>query len=69
MSTFSDTAGQWSRGLTLAQGQNLARRLAEMPANYLTPTRFGEIAVEELGKVDNVEVNVRWVPGSWQIIC
>lgn len=33
---------QWKRGLVLADAQNIARRLAETPANLMTPTIFCE---------------------------
>lgn len=49
---------QWKRGLTKAEGQNLARRLMESPANRMTPTRFAEIATEVLS-TKGVKVNVR----------
>lgn len=35
----------WTRGATLAEGQNIARRLMETPANILTPTNFAQEAV------------------------
>ncbi|XP_013778400.1 cytosol aminopeptidase-like [Limulus polyphemus] len=38
----------WKRGLTEAEGQNLARTLMETPANIMTPTRFAEHAEEVL---------------------
>ncbi|XP_076364567.1 cytosol aminopeptidase-like isoform X2 [Tachypleus tridentatus] len=34
----------WKRGLTGAEGQNIARTLMETPANLMTPTRFAERA-------------------------
>jgi len=37
---------QYQRGTVLAGFQNRCRHLMEMPANMLTPTRFGEIAKE-----------------------
>lgn len=36
----------WERGVILANGQNLARRLAETPANLMTPTIFTQQARE-----------------------
>lgn len=56
---FSGITSAWNRGVLLAQGQNLARYLMEMPANLMTPTRFSEIAKEKLGSIENVEVRVR----------
>uniref|UniRef100_A0A0P4VSA6 Cytosol aminopeptidase n=1 Tax=Scylla olivacea TaxID=85551 RepID=A0A0P4VSA6_SCYOL len=35
----------WTRGATFAEGQNIARRLMETPANILTPTNFAQEAV------------------------
>uniref|UniRef100_A0A6A7FSI4 Cytosol aminopeptidase n=1 Tax=Hirondellea gigas TaxID=1518452 RepID=A0A6A7FSI4_9CRUS len=49
---------QWQRGVTLAEGQNLARALMETPANILTPTQFAQEAVTHLEKL-GVEVLVR----------
>lgn len=34
----------WQRGVTLAKYQNVCKRLKELPANFLTPTRFAEEA-------------------------
>jgi aminopeptidase len=50
-----DAAAQWQRGSVLAQGQNLARRLMETPANKMTPTIFAGIA-KELAEPLGVEV-------------
>ena len=36
---------RWSRGATLAGGQNLARSLMETPANILTPTQFAQVSL------------------------
>ncbi|XP_023233176.1 cytosol aminopeptidase-like isoform X1 [Centruroides sculpturatus] len=35
---------KWKIGMVKAEGQNIARRLMETPANIMTPTRFAEIA-------------------------
>lgn len=48
---------EWRKGTILAEGQNLSRRLMEMPANLLTPTKFAEIVKEQLA--DKCEVLVR----------
>lgn len=48
----------WSRGVILAESQNLARRLMETPANILTPTQFAQEAVNSLEHL-GVEVLVR----------
>ncbi|XP_049276314.1 cytosol aminopeptidase isoform X3 [Rhipicephalus sanguineus] len=39
---------KWTRGLEKSAAQNLARRLSEMPANMMTPTRFAQEAAEAL---------------------
>lgn len=46
----------YKRGAQLAKAQNICRRLAEMPANLMTPTIFGKY-VEDLFK-DYKKVNV-----------
>ncbi|XP_042216303.1 cytosol aminopeptidase-like isoform X2 [Homarus americanus] len=42
---FTEDNERWTRGATLAEGQNIARRLMETPANILTPTNFAQEAV------------------------
>ncbi|XP_072025837.1 cytosol aminopeptidase-like [Amphiura filiformis] len=46
----------WQRGLTLGNCQNFARTLMEMPANYLTPTKFAEMTGQKLQPLQNVTV-------------
>jgi aminopeptidase len=53
-----EAAAKWQRGVTLAEGQNTARRLMEMPANLMTPTIFAETATE-LGNKLGIQVHVR----------
>ncbi|ORZ40852.1 hypothetical protein BCR44DRAFT_24265 [Catenaria anguillulae PL171] len=51
-------------GRILAQAQNLARHLMEMPANLLTPTIFASTAEREFADLPHVTVTVRdeaWV--------
>lgn len=48
----------FDRGATLARAQNVCRRFAEMPANYMTPTIFSKTAEELLGGFSNVKVIV-----------
>uniref|UniRef100_A0AAR2LY06 Cytosol aminopeptidase n=1 Tax=Pygocentrus nattereri TaxID=42514 RepID=A0AAR2LY06_PYGNA len=43
----ADTAA-WEKGVLYAEGQNLARRLMEAPANYITPTVFAEAIEQKL---------------------
>lgn len=38
----------WTRGLFKAEAQNLARKLAEAPANQMTPTVFAQVATDSL---------------------
>lgn len=47
----ADSESKWKRGSVLANGQNFGRRLAEMPANLMTPTIFCNTAQEALSKV------------------
>lgn len=52
LNTSDESAAiKWNYGQTLASGQNFTRRLMETPANRMTPTIFGNIAVEELTKL------------------
>lgn len=37
---------EWNRGVTLANGQNITRRLMEMPANLMTPTIFAKTVAD-----------------------
>ncbi|KAK7085790.1 bleomycin hydrolase, partial [Halocaridina rubra] len=48
----------WLKGMTMAEGQNIARKLKETPANILTPTNFAQEAVNCLEGL-GVEVAVR----------
>ncbi|KXS13856.1 hypothetical protein M427DRAFT_100050 [Gonapodya prolifera JEL478] len=49
----------WNRGKVYAEGQNLARRLAETPANFMTPTIFAEEVTKVFQSVPSVELTVR----------
>jgi len=55
---FDGNDASWVKGTVLAEGQNIARRLMEMPANILTPTNFAQEAVNYLEGL-GVEVHVR----------
>ncbi|XP_068251148.1 cytosol aminopeptidase-like isoform X2 [Palaemon carinicauda] len=55
---LEEDAEGWLRGMTLAEGQNIARKLKETPANILTPTNFAQEAVNCLEGL-GVEVSVR----------
>ncbi|XP_061194604.1 cytosol aminopeptidase-like [Saccostrea echinata] len=64
-SRFSQDKGNiekgWKRGTILADGQNLSRRLMEMPSNLLTPTKFAEIVKEQLSsKCDVIVRDKAW---------
>ncbi|KAJ3319551.1 bleomycin hydrolase [Gonapodya sp. JEL0774] len=52
---------EWVQGSVYAEGQNIARRLAETPANLMTPTIFAEEAKKVLGSLP-VEIIVRDKP-------
>ncbi|KAL7855741.1 hypothetical protein AOLI_G00193450 [Acnodon oligacanthus] len=59
----ADTAA-WEKGVLYAEGQNLARRLMEAPANYVTPTVFAETIEQKLSPFsDRVIIHKR--PQSW----
>lgn len=49
----------WARGLALADAQNAARRLAETPANLMTPTIFAERVQTLFADVPKVTIHVR----------
>jgi len=53
-----ESLSQYNRGVCLAQGQNIARRLANMPANLMTPTIFCEEAKLLASKINSVKVVV-----------
>ncbi|KAB7506841.1 Cytosol aminopeptidase [Armadillidium nasatum] len=55
---FEESDNSWLKGLTLGEGQNIARRLMEMPSNLLTPSNFAQEAVNYLEGL-GVEVRVR----------
>jgi len=54
--TDGECQEEWNRGVIMAEGQNIVRRLMEMPANLLYPTRFAEIAKEYSEKCGNLEI-------------
>ena len=56
-----EAATAWQRGVVLATGQNLARRLMETPANKMTPTIFAN-TVKELAEPLGVEVKIMQRP-------
>lgn len=45
------------RGVIIAEGQNLARHLKELPSNDLTPTRYAE-TIRQLGKEHRLTVRI-----------
>ncbi|KAK7868803.1 hypothetical protein R5R35_003644 [Gryllus longicercus] len=49
---------KWSKGLKVAEAQNLARQLMDTPANHMTPTLFAKNAVDVLTPL-GVDVCVR----------
>ncbi|KAI0283682.1 leucine aminopeptidase [Russula aff. rugulosa BPL654] len=50
---------EWEAGVIYAEAQNLARTLAELPANMLTPTAFTERVKSEFANVPNTQIIVR----------
>uniref|UniRef100_A0A8C5GW97 Cytosol aminopeptidase n=1 Tax=Gouania willdenowi TaxID=441366 RepID=A0A8C5GW97_GOUWI len=44
----SNDTVKWEKGVTYAEGQNLARLLMEAPANHITPTAFANTIEEKL---------------------
>lgn len=54
----ADVKEAFERGAKLARAQNICRRLAEMPANYMTPTIFGKYAEDLFKDIPNVKVIV-----------
>lgn len=46
----------WLEGKIIAEAQNLARRLGELPSNVATPTFFVEETIKAFKGVDNVKV-------------
>lgn len=58
----SADAEGWEKGITYAEGQNLARLLMEAPANHMTPTAFANIIEEKLAPhAERVTINKRLV--------
>ncbi|OAF68338.1 hypothetical protein A3Q56_03924 [Intoshia linei] len=61
---YKGESPHWKIGSILSTGQNIARRLMEMPANVLTPTKYAEEVVQLFSKFDDVKVNVydeKWI--------
>lgn len=46
----------WKNGVVIADSQNVARRLSELPANFATPTYFCNSAKELLDSLENTYV-------------
>uniref|UniRef100_A0A3B1J6V6 Cytosol aminopeptidase n=1 Tax=Astyanax mexicanus TaxID=7994 RepID=A0A3B1J6V6_ASTMX len=54
----------WEKGVLYGEGQNLARRLMEAPANHITPTAFAEAIEQKLSPFsDRVVIHKR--PQAW----
>ena len=52
----------WEKGVTYAEGQNLARLLMEAPANHITPTAFANTIEEKLAPhAERVIIKKRFV--------
>ncbi|XP_033125468.1 cytosol aminopeptidase-like isoform X2 [Anneissia japonica] len=54
----SEQKEAWKKGVILADCQNFARKLMEMPANLLYPTSFAKITEEKLPWIDELEIIV-----------
>ena len=48
----------WNKGVIIANAQNFARKLAEMPANFATPTYFIDQIASFFESFENVEISV-----------
>jgi cytosol aminopeptidase len=48
----------WSEGKTMAEAQNVSRKLQDSPANIVTPTYFATYAFKSLSPYKNVTVNI-----------
>ncbi|XP_036373079.1 cytosol aminopeptidase [Megalops cyprinoides] len=56
----SSEAGAWEKGVLYGEGQNLARRLMEAPANHVTPTFFANTIEQRLAPFsDKVTIHKR----------
>lgn len=56
----------WAKGVLYGEGQNLARKLMEAPANHITPTVFADIIEQKLTPFsDKVTVHKRYLMMSW----
>jgi leucyl aminopeptidase len=56
--TDPDVQPEWQTGISNATAQNMARELAETPANLMNPTHFCQYAQRILAPLDHVEVRV-----------
>ncbi|RWS24343.1 aminopeptidase-like protein 3, partial [Leptotrombidium deliense] len=54
----AETAKKWQKGEVLANGQNICRRLMELPANHCTPTKFAQMA-DEWAKKYSIQTHIR----------
>lgn len=58
ISTSDESRKDWDVGCVYANAQNLARRLADAPANHMTPTLFCEKVINVFEEFEQVEVLV-----------
>lgn len=54
----NDEANYWDEGVVIAEAQNFARRMGELPANIATPTFFTKETKKKFDGVPNVEIKV-----------
>ncbi|KAJ3056810.1 bleomycin hydrolase [Rhizophlyctis rosea] len=62
-----DVAAQWRLGASIAEAQNHARKLAETPANLMTPTIFADTAKQLLSHLNNPNVTVNVHDHDWVV--
>ena len=57
--TDSECNTLWEKGVTIAEMQNNARRLSELPSNLLNPQDFVTEAISQIKQIDNTTYDVR----------
>ncbi|KAJ1968948.1 hypothetical protein H4R35_006280 [Dimargaris xerosporica] len=58
-STASASTSEWAQGQAYGQAQNFARRLADMPANFMTPRQFCVQVQQQFAGLDQVTLQER----------
>ena len=57
--TDSESKKLWEKGVTIAEMQNNARRLSEMPSNLMSPQDFVAEAISQIKQIGNTTYDVR----------